>query len=73
MERMLNDAGFEDVTYAKFGFLFPHYYVHVALVWNRLTFAIGHWITQRFDTTADSLIVAARKNAGEQVSSVPGI
>ena len=73
MRRMLSEAGFTHVTYAKFGFLFPHYYVHVALVWNRVTFAIGHWITQRFDTTADSLIFAARKSPGEQVSSVPGI
>jgi SAM-dependent methyltransferase len=61
MRSLLNNAGFKDVTYAKFGFLFPHYYLHVALVWNRLTFAIGHWISQRFDTTADSLIFAARK------------
>lgn len=61
MRRLLTDAGFNDITYAKFGFLFPQAYVHVALVWNKLTFAIGHWITQSFDVTADSLMFAARK------------
>jgi SAM-dependent methyltransferase len=65
MRRLLTDAGFKDITYAKFGFLFPHYYLHVALVWNKLTFAIGHRITQWFDVTADSLIFAARKTNPE--------
>lgn len=61
MRGLLTNTGFEGVTYAKFGLLFPHYYLHVALVCNRLTFAIGHWISQQLDVTADSLIFVARK------------
>jgi SAM-dependent methyltransferase len=49
--------------WAKFGFLFPHYYVHLALLSNRVTFALGHRISQRVDATADSLIFVARKAA----------
>ena len=63
MRERLRDAGFSDIEHAKFGFLFPHYYVHVLLVWNRFTFALGHWISRWFDATADSLIFAGRKQA----------
>ena len=61
MRERLARAGFCRVEYAKFGLLFPFYYLHVLLVWNRVTFAMGHRVAQWFDTVADSLIFAARK------------
>jgi len=61
MRRMLVEYGFADPTCAKFGFLFPQYHVHLLLMWCPPTFAIGHWVSQHLDGTADSLIfVAAR-------------
>lgn len=61
MRDLLATAGFTSVEHAKFGFLFPFYYLHVLLVWNRVSFALGHRLSQWFDATADSLIFAARK------------
>lgn len=61
MVERIRRQGFTDVTYAKFGFLFPNYYVHMALASFRPTFLLGHWISQRLDITADSLIFVGRK------------
>ena len=35
--------------------------LHLLLTWFSPTFALGHWISQRVDATADSLIFVARK------------
>lgn len=61
MRRAIMAAGFRGVTYAKFGLLFPQYHAHLLLSWFPPTFALGHWISQRVDATADSLIFVARK------------
>jgi SAM-dependent methyltransferase len=61
MRDRLAAAGFTRIEHAKFGFLFPYYYLHVLLVWNRFTFMLGHIVSQRIDATADSLMFAARK------------
>ena len=61
MRHRLSDIGLTDIEHAKFGFFYPNYYLHVLLVWNRLTFTLGHLLSQRFDATADSLMFAARK------------
>ena len=45
---------------AKFGFLAPQYHLHILLTWMAPTFALGHWISQRVNATADSLIFSAR-------------
>ncbi len=63
MRMRLFDQGFVTVEYAKFGFLFPHYYIHLLLLRNHLTFKLGHMISQNIDCTADSLIFLARKAA----------
>jgi SAM-dependent methyltransferase len=63
MRTLLRRARFRVEDCAKFGFLFPQYYVHLLLLSNRLTFALGHRISQRVDATADSLIFVARKAA----------
>lgn len=61
MRARLASIGLTNIEHAKFGFLFPLYYLHVLLVWNRVTFTMGHRISQWFDATADSLMFAARK------------
>lgn len=61
VRRLLREQGFASLNYAKFGFLFPNYYVHLLLLWNPLTFWLGHLISQYIDCTADSLIFLARK------------
>ncbi|MBI3825252.1 MAG: class I SAM-dependent methyltransferase [Candidatus Rokubacteria bacterium] len=63
MRAMLAAQGFGDLRCAKFGFLFPHYYVHIALLSNPVTFRLGHLVSQRADWAADSLIFSARKRA----------
>lgn len=62
MRERLAGVGFREVEHAKFGFLFPYYYLHVILVWNRLTFTLGHIVSQWCDATADSLMFAARQS-----------
>jgi hypothetical protein len=61
MEQALRARGFSDVRCAKFGFLFPQYHLHILLTWLPATFAVGHWISQHVDATADSLIFTVRK------------
>ena len=61
MRKLILEQGFISVKYDKFGFLFPYYYVHLLLLWNSLTFKLGHLISQYIDVTADSLIFIARK------------
>lgn len=61
MRARLLEHGFTQVEVAKFGFLFPHYYVHLLLLSNALTFRVGHLISQYVDGTADSLIFLATK------------
>ena len=61
MRQTIVAQGFTGVTYAKFGLLFPQYHLHLLLTWFSPTFALGHWISQRVDATADSLIFMARK------------
>lgn len=63
MRALLRSVGFVDIRLAKFGFLFPQYHMHVALTWCPWTFRLGHWWTQRCDTTADSLIFVARPSS----------
>lgn len=60
MRRLLIEQGFSAVEYAKFGFLFPNYYIHLVLLSNSLTFKIGNFISQHIDFTADSLIFIAK-------------
>lgn len=63
MRNRLIEQGFTAVEYAKFGFLFPNYYIHLLLLNNFLTFKIGNFISQHIDFTADSLIfIAKNKN-----------
>ena len=70
--RSMTDAlerhGFTGTRVAKFGFLAPQYHLHVLLTWLRPTFALGHWVTQHVDATADSLIFSAR--SGTAVSAL---
>ena len=61
MRRRLAEHGFADIRCAKFGLLVPEYHLHVLWTWLPLTFRLGHFISQRCDATADSLIFAARK------------
>lgn len=61
MSRLLSKSGFINIEYAKFGFLFPHYYIHLLLLWNPITFKLGHIISQYVDFTADSVIFLANK------------
>lgn len=61
MRQNIIAQGFTNVMYAKFGLLFPQYHLHIWLTWFAPTFTLGHWISQRLDATADSLIFTARK------------
>ena len=74
MTELLERHGFTGIRVAKFGFLAPQYHLHIILTWLRPTFALGHWISQRMDATADSLIFSARGgtavSAPEPLSSV---
>ena len=63
MTELLERHGFTGIRVAKFGFLAPQYHLHIFLTWLRPTFALGHWISQRVDATADSLIFSARGGA----------
>jgi ubiquinone/menaquinone biosynthesis C-methylase UbiE len=70
MRQTIVAQGFTGVTYAKFGLLFPQYHLHILLTWFSPTFALGHWVSQRVDATADSLIFAARKPVPVEDESV---
>lgn len=59
---LLLKQGFSIIKYAKFGFLFPHYYVHLLILRNPLMFYLGHLVSRYVDFTADSLIFLVRKS-----------
>ncbi len=67
MTELLGRYGFTGIRVAKFGFLVPQYHLHILLTWMAPTFALGHWISQRVDATADSLIFSAR--SGRAISA----
>lgn len=59
---LLAEHGFTQIQCAKFGFLFPQYWVHLLLLGNPVTFRVGHWISQCVGATADSLIFSATRH-----------
>lgn len=59
--RLTEKSNFEEVDFAKFGILFPIYYINLIILSNIVTFNIGNWISQRLDFTADSLIFVLKK------------
>ena len=63
MTEALERYGFTGTRVAKFGFLAPQYHLHILLTWLWPTFMLGHWVSQRVDATADSLIFSARNGA----------
>jgi glycosyltransferase involved in cell wall biosynthesis/SAM-dependent methyltransferase len=62
MRALLEAAGFFVDRVAPFGLLFPNYYVHYMLLGARSAFAVGHWLAQKWDALADSLIFVALKH-----------
>jgi len=60
LRTMLTDAGFEIERVGRIGFLFPVYYMHMLLIANPATFAIGNLLTKFLKFTADSLIIVTR-------------
>lgn len=57
----VKSKGFNPVSTYRIGFLFPIYYVHIALISCKVTFLFGDFITRFFQSTADSLIILCKK------------
>lgn len=57
---MLREKGFEIGRIGRIGFLFPVYYLHMALIANPVTFKLGDLLTKLVRFSADSLIIVAK-------------
>ena len=61
LRRRLERCGFSRIEHRVVGFLFPWYYVHVLLVWNRLTFRIGDVVSQYWEAGGFAAVLRPRR------------
>ena len=57
----MTKEGFEVKEVGRIGFLFPVYYMHMALISVKPLFYLGHYLTKVLKNSADSLIVVCKK------------
>lgn len=62
MTTLVKSKGFSIESIGRVGFLFPIYYIHLALISFKPFFYLGHYLTRLFKTSADSLIIVCRKD-----------
>lgn len=65
MGDFLEEEGFIVGEYAKFGLLFPFYYIHILFLMNKFTFKLGNILAGRFDFLADSVIFVVKKRRAD--------
>ncbi len=59
---ILMDSGFQIQKVKRVGFIFPQYHIHMLLISNKITFALGNFLTRFLKFTADSLIIVCTKS-----------
>lgn len=59
---LLTSVGFDVQSIGRIGFLFPLYYLHMALISVKPLFYAGHYLTKILKNSADSLIIICRKS-----------